>query len=275
MFLALPLSPLIATTKLASDAARSGLVRLALMVCLGCLLQVVPAAAITKTSHSSAKSGKHSTFRVSRHFRLPKSSPLFPGLHESPVAQNAELDRSQLPRIANEYELSRYEMSSDLVPVSETDALKISEFLAENRRYCRPWTRDFLQDLSQAFYEQFHAPLQVNSLVRTADQQRILRRHNRYAAPESGEAASTHLAGVTVDLSSRGLSTTQYKWIRGYMLPLQTAGMIDPIQERQPVLHVVVFEKYSELHPKEEPSPASEASEPTESGESTGSGSQP
>ena len=37
----------------------------------------------------------------------------------------------------------------------------------------------------------------------------------------------------------------QYAWIRSYLLPLKEAGMVDPIEERQPVLHVVVFEKYS------------------------------
>ena len=96
---------------------------------------------------------------------------MFPGSHELLVEQNAELDRSQLPRMSNEYELLQSEMSNDLVPVNETEELKVAENLTDTRRYCRPWTRDFLQDLSHAFYEVFHAPLQVNSLVRTADQQ--------------------------------------------------------------------------------------------------------
>jgi hypothetical protein len=144
-----------------------------------------------------------------------------------------------------EFELMQSEIANDLVPVNETDALKIADSLLDTRRYCRPWTRDFLQDLSQAYYEAFHTPLQVNSLVRTADQQVYLRRHNRFAAPAFGDTASTHLAGVSVDLSRRGLTATQYKWIRGYLQPLQEKGMVDPIEERQPVLHIVVFEKYS------------------------------
>ncbi len=96
-------------------------------------------------------------------------------------------------------------LSQVLVPVNETDALKIAADLPESRRYCRPWTRDFLQDFSQAYYDRFHSPLQVNSLVRTVEQQQRLRRHNRYAAPEWGDTASTHLTGVTFDLSRRGL----------------------------------------------------------------------
>ena len=67
---------------------------------------------------------------------------------------------------------------------------------------------------------------------------------------------------MAVDLSRRGLSNTQYQWIRGYLQPLQVKGMVDPIEERQPVLHIVVFEKYSDkyLQPKSN----SEASEATE-----------
>ena len=164
--------------------------------------------------------------------------------------------------MSNEYELLQSEISNDLVPVNETEALKVADNLSDSRRYCRPWTRDFLQDISHAFYEAFHAPLQVNSLVRTADQQAILRRHNHFAAPAAGDTASTHLAGVSVDLSRRGLSNTQYQWIRAYLQPLQLKGLVNPIEERQPVLHVVVFEKYSDKYVK--PNDGSEASEPTE-----------
>ena len=232
-------------------------------------------AAVRSTQKRTTRhSASHPSAARSRH-HLPYTNfyPLFPGSHDLLVEQNAELDRQQIPRMTNEYELIRSEMSNDLVPVSETESLKIAEDLSDTHRYCRPWTRDFLQDLSHAFYEAFHAPLQVNSLVRTADQQRSLRRHNHFAAPEAGETASTHLAGVTVDLSRRGLSNTQYQWIRSYLLPLQAKGFVNPIEERQPVLHIVVFEKYSARD--EIPSSTSEASEATELGGSAASGSQP
>jgi hypothetical protein len=161
------------------------------------------------------------------------------------VRQNVQLDQLQLPRIANDVELMNYELSQDLVPVSESDSLKIAQDLPDNRRYCRPWTRDFLEDFSQAFYNEFQAPIQVNSLVRTAEQQRRLRRHNRFAAPEIGDTASTHLTGVTADVSRRGLTQAQYQWIRAYLLPLKDAGLVEPIEERQPVLHIVVYDRYS------------------------------
>jgi hypothetical protein len=199
-----------------------------------------------------------------RHYQvgLGRWTPMFPGSHEMLVRENEELDRMQLPRISDDYELIRYELSQDLVPVSETDALKLAADLPDNRRYCRPWTREFLQDFSDAFYQQFHVPLQVNSLVRTVEQQHRLRRWNRFAAPEFGDTASTHLTGVTFDMSRRGLTYEQYEWIRNYLLPLQAEGMVDPIEERQPVLHVVVYEKYSSHN--DQKNAWSEANEPTE-----------
>ena len=215
---------------------------------------------LSGTSLHSGKANDKQGGSQHRAYRL--WNPMFPGSHALLVKQNLELDRLQLPRIADEYELVRYELLGDLVPVPESDALKIAPDLSENRRYCRPWTRDFLRDLSQAYYAQFQSSLQVNSLVRTAEQQHRMRLHNRFAAPESGDTASTHLAGVAVDLSLRDMSQAQYEWIRSYLLPLREAGMVDPIEERQPVLHIVVFKSYVDRVGNVNAD--SEANEPTE-----------
>ena len=128
------------------------------VVCSG-LLASQPAAAVTKAA-SRARHNRHSVIlHAPRHVRFIKWNPLFPGSHDLLVQQNVELDKLQLPRIADEYELMQYERLQDLVPVSETSALKIAEVLPDNRRYCRPWTRDFLQDFSQAFYSEFGSPI--------------------------------------------------------------------------------------------------------------------
>ncbi len=234
------------------------------------LLVSVPAFAVTHAvTHAKMHHGRHAVLKSSftnhyGHYQvgIGRWSPMFPGSHDMLVRQNEELDRLQLPRIADEYELIRYESSQDLVPVAETDGLKFAADLPDNRRYCRPWTRDFLQDFSQAYYEQFHSSIQINSMVRTVEQQHRLRRWNRFAAPEFGDTASTHLTGVTFDMSRRNLSFDEYEWIRNYLLPLQAQGMVDPIEERQPVLHVVVFEKYSGRNDVKDT--WSEAKEPTE-----------
>lgn len=222
---------------------RSRRAALLLLTCLLAVTSAVPAGAITKTTQS--RRARKSSSRAFRGFRLAKWNPVFAGSHDLLVRQNVELDKLQLPRIANDVELMNYELSQDLVPVSESDSLKIAANLPDNRRYCRPWTRDFLEDFSQAYYKEFGMPIQVNSLVRTAEQQKKLRRHNRFAAPEIGDTASTHLTGVTVDLSRRGINKEQYQWIRDYLMPLREAGMIEPIEERQPVLHIVVYDRYS------------------------------
>ena len=216
-----------------------------------------------KTASTYHKSAYHyaalpSNFR----WRVRQWNPIFPGSHELLVQQNQELDRTQSFRVINDMDLLQHELSGELVPVNETEALKLADNLEGSRRYCRPWTRDFLQDFSQAFYEQFHAPLMVNSLVRTMEQQHKLRYHNRFAAPEWGDTASTHLAGVSFDLSRRGLTPMQYAWITTYLLPLKESGMVDPIEERQPVLHIVVYDKYADHSGGA--SSSSEANEPTE-----------
>ncbi|MGA3056123.1 MAG: DUF5715 family protein [Candidatus Korobacteraceae bacterium] len=238
------------------------------VLCLLALLAGAPAYAVT---HAKLHRTRHPVLSSTVHLRFSRYAPrMFPGSHDMLVTENEELNRLQLPRIADEGELIRYEVEQVLVPVNETEALKLAADLPESRRYCRPWTRDFLQDFSQAYYNQFHSPLQVNSLVRTIEQQQRLRRHNRFAAPEWGDTASTHLTGVTFDLSRRGLTVEQYAWILVYMLPLKASGLIDPIEESQPVLHVVVFEKYSERLDQKDT--WSEANEPTEASVLTSTG---
>jgi hypothetical protein len=182
-----------------------------------------------------------------RHVRHIVWNPMFRGSHEMLVRQNLELDKLELVRISDDEELIGLEEKEALVPLTESKSVRIASNLTENRRYCKPWTRDFVQDFGQAFYEQFHKPIQVNSAVRTADQQKKLRRHNRNAGPVEGETASTHLTGVSVDISKRGLTRKEHQWIEQYFLPLKNEGLVDPIEERrQPVFHVVVFDRYTE-----------------------------
>jgi hypothetical protein len=169
------------------------------------------------------------------------------------VRQNLELDELELPRIANEDELFSRELNGELVPVEDSDSLVVAANLAENHRYCKPWTRDFLEDLGEAYYQEFHVPVVATSLVRTAEQQRRLRRQIRNAAPEGGATASTHLTGVTVDILKRGMTVKQHAWLEQYLLPLKQAGVIEPIEERhQPVFHIVVFNTYGALAEPEE-----------------------
>ena len=119
--------------------------------------------------------------------------------------------------------------------------------LDPSRRYCRPWTLDFVDDLSQAYYNRFHQQIQVNSAVRTVKVQKKLRRHNRNAAPADGDTASSHLAGVTVDLQRRGMSKDQIRWMEHYLFYMKALGLVEPEEERhQWVFHIMVSGLYSD-----------------------------
>jgi len=174
-------------------------------------------------------------------------NPVFRGTHEALVRENEQLDMLQLPRIENDDQLLLLEQSEELVPIRESHYVNIAQNLAETRRYCRPWTRDFVEDFGQDFYKEFHRPIQVTSAVRTVQQQHKLRRHNRNAAPELGDTASTHLTGVTIDILKRGLTRKQMEWVNAYFMPLHEQGFIEPVEERrQPVFHIMVSYTYSE-----------------------------
>ena len=181
------------------------------------------------------------------HGRRVVWNPVFRPSRDSLLRQNAEIDRLELPRIQDDNELEELKASQDLVPIVPGRTLRIDPRLDPDRRYCRPWTRDFVDDLSEAYYKEFHQQIQINSAVRTVQVQKKLRRHNRNAAPETGETASSHLAGITVDIQRRGMTREQVKWVEQYMSPLKNLGLIEPEEERrQWVFHVAVSDQYTD-----------------------------
>src|ERR1051326_676493 len=123
------------------------------------------------------------------HVRRVAWNPVLKGSMDSMVRQNEEIDRLQLPRIADNEQLLELEHTQELVPIQETRALRVNPGINADKRYCRPWCNQFLQDISEAYYKEFRVPLQVNSAVRTMEHQQKLRRHNGNAAPEIGRAS--------------------------------------------------------------------------------------
>jgi len=174
-------------------------------------------------------------------------NPMFRPSHDSLLRQNEEIDRLDLPRIQDDDELEALKASHELVPIEESEALHFDRRLDPSRRYCRPWTRDFVADLSEAYYRQFHDQIQVNSAVRTVKVQKKLRRHNRNAAPADGDTASSHLAGITVDLQRRGMSKQEIRFVEHYLFYLNALGLVEPEEERhQWVFHIMVSDRYSD-----------------------------
>ena len=174
-------------------------------------------------------------------------NPMFRPSHESLLLQNAEIDRLDLPRIQDDSELEALKLSGDLLPIVAGETLRFDPRLDPSRRYCRPWTRDFVQDLSQAYFNRFHDQIQVNSAVRTVKVQKKLRRHNRNAAPADGDTASSHLAGLTVDLQRRGMTKQQIAWTERYLFYMKALGLVEPEEERhQWVFHIMVSGRYAD-----------------------------
>src|SRR5437667_8122098 len=110
--------------------------------------------------------GRRTRHSSSRHFRRLRWNPMFRPSHESLLRQNEEIDRLDLPRIQDDDELEALKASQALVPIRTGQTLRVDPRLDPDRRFCRPWTRDFVEDLSQAYYNEFHDQIQVNSAVR-------------------------------------------------------------------------------------------------------------
>lgn len=183
--------------------------------------------------------------RASHRHRFLRWNPLFRPSHQSLLRQNEEIDRIDLPRIQDDAQLEELKASHALVPIEESETLRIEPSLDPSRRYCRPWTRDFVEDLSEVYYREFHDQIQVNSAVRTVKVQKKLRRRNRNAAPAEGDTASSHLAGVTVDLQRRGMTKEQIRFVERYLFYLNQLGLVEPEEERRHwCFHVMVSDRY-------------------------------
>ena len=171
--------------------------------------------------------------------------PPLKGSHEILIHQNQVADRDGLSRIQNDDDLLEMRNQKLLVGLPVSAALEADERLPGNRRYCRPWTAQFLATMARAHYAHFHTALQVNSAVRTVEFQQHLLHINGNAAPAEGDTASPHLTGQAIDIAKHGLSLTEIAWMRGYLLPLVQEGKVDVEEEfQQSCFHISVYKKY-------------------------------
>ncbi len=176
--------------------------------------------------------------------RLIVPAPL-KGSREILLRQNQVADRDGLDRIRDDDDLLDMRDKNLLVAIPSSSVLQVDERLPANRRYCRPWTAQFLATMARAYYRRFHTPLQVNSAVRTVEFQQRLLHTNGNAAPAEGETASPHLTGQAIDIAKHGLSLTEIAWMRGYLLPLVQQGKVDVEEEfQQSCFHISVYKKY-------------------------------
>jgi hypothetical protein len=204
----------------------------------------VPRHRTTRHLSSSHRHRRYARLRRLRYYG-PPVAPELRGSRDSLLKQNSEIDQAGLQRIEDDEQLQQLEDRGVLIPLAETQYVTVNPSLKDNRRYARPWTAQFVDDMGREFYDKFHRPIEVNSAVRTAEQQRKLTRHNHNAAPAEGETASSHLAGTTVDIAKRGLTRKQHKWIADYLANLKKQDVIEPEEERrQACFHVMVSQRY-------------------------------
>ena len=187
--------------------------------------------------------------------------PPMKGTHEILVHQNQMAVMDGLDRIEDDRQMLEMRRMKLLVALPDTESIQPDGRLPLNRRFARPWTVRFLNDLSQAHFARFHTPLIVTSAVRTVSFQRHLVRINGNAAPPTGEIASPHLYGQTVDIAKHGMSVTEIAWMRAYLTPVETSGKIDVEEEfQQSCFHISAYRRYLGIPsprsvPEPEPSP--------------------
>ena len=177
-------------------------------------------------------------------------------LHEPAVAplrgtlaslerQNQRLDAEGLQRVEDESDLEYRIARKLLVPLPISGRLAVNPGLPVERRYCRPWTAEFLTDMARMHESVFHRPVLVDSAVRTVDYQRHLISFNANAAPAEGDVASPHETGATVDIAKRGMTWREIGWMRRYLKNLENAGLIDVEEEfYQSCFHITVYDTY-------------------------------
>jgi len=171
--------------------------------------------------------------------------PPMRGSRASLLRQNERNAAEGLVRIEDDEQLNDLRTEHELVMVPVSASLRVNPDLPANRRYCRPWTAQFLSDLARVHDARFHRPLQVNSAVRTVAFQRALMGINGNAAAADGDLASPHLTGAAVDIGKKGLTLQEIAWMRAWLLPLQQAGKIDVEEEfYQACFHITVYSSY-------------------------------
>ncbi len=205
-------------------------------------LVTAPVEQDTASTDNSAISRDMPLFNTS----VPSYMPVaLRGSHDVLVHQNIIADVEGLSRIQDDAQLNAMVHSGDLVALPASMGLAIDPRLPLNRRYCRPWTEQFLSNLARAHQDLFGRPLQLTSAVRTVSFQRHLAHYNGNAAPTSGDTASPHLTGEAIDLGKKGMSLKEIAWMRAVLGELQASGKLDVEEEfEQACFHISVYKTY-------------------------------
>lgn len=164
---------------------------------------------------------------------------------QSQLIQNRQADEDNLSRMEDQEMVARFARLQLLVPVeSQTRDYYVHNIPGE-RRYLRPWAKLFLERLSRQYRARFGSTMRITSLVRTEDHQRKLQRRNPNAAAPEGEKRSAHLTGACLDISKKGMTRAQMRWVRQVLSSLKEKGYLYAIEEFTiPNFHIMVHRDY-------------------------------
>ncbi len=164
---------------------------------------------------------------------------------QSQVTQNRRADSDDLSRMRDVAMVRRFAKAGLLVPVPAQARHYYLKEIPSSYSYLRPWSKLFLDRLSQQYYARFGRKLRVTSLVRTVGLQNALGERNGNAADAHGPRRSSHLTGATLDISKATMSAAEQEWMRGVLASLKQRGYLYAVEEnQQPTFHIMVYRNY-------------------------------
>ena len=163
----------------------------------------------------------------------------------SQAIQNERADEDNLSRMEDRAMVERWVRLQLLEVVPAKTSTYYLHAVHEENRYLRPWAKLFLERLSRQYHARHRQALRVTSLLRTADYQRRLSGRNGNAASAQGPERSAHLTGACLDISKKGMTRTQQRWLREVLASLKAKGFLYAVEEfQQPVFHILVHRNY-------------------------------
>lgn|SRR3989344_1257345 len=161
--------------------------------------------------------------------------------------ENYMANRDGLSRISNDAVVKRMVNNSYLVKLSDCTTYDYDG--KKEYSYTRPWTRVFVERLSDQFYRRFGRRLKITSAVRPISYQNALRKRNGNASKRS-----THPTGATIDITYKGLNKKQKQWMRNTLSSCEWRGDIQATEESsQSCFHFFVGRNYRPHDPRAHP----------------------
>ena len=131
-----------------------------------------------------------------------------------------------LDDISAEHEklLARLDLSRIVFPKDK----KGEDSVPPERQYARDWVVDYIEEVSDSFYDQFGSQMRIGSVIRDADgtQARLVRDGESMADCRYDYLCSTHTTGSTFDIGMKDVSGTERAWIKERLISDQKTKRI-------------------------------------------------